>query len=72
MVLGMWKRRVDELLEAPMGDFCEWCGDEIEGGEHKTVTVCVGLCSRCGGLVPDDQRYGDRAEERCGCPTGPA
>jgi len=55
-----------------MSDYCEWCGDEIEGGEHKTVTVCVGLCDRCGGLVPDDQRYEDRAEERCECPSGAA
>jgi hypothetical protein len=46
--------------------FCQNCGDDTDtDGKHLHVKTCVSLCSRCGGLRPEDERYGKGDE--CDC-----
>jgi hypothetical protein len=48
--------------------YCEHCGDELTASGHATVSHCVALCGRCGGLRPADDRWGPRPGDRCDCP----
>lgn len=51
----------------PQRDYCEWCGDDLVDGKHQTVQRCVGLCDKCGGLRPDDDRWASEVDDRCEC-----
>jgi hypothetical protein len=55
-----------ELQVQVMREWCEHCGDELRR-EHINVSKCVALCSKCGGLRAEDERWSSDTAARCFC-----